>query len=61
MKLERENPPDPNMEEMFEQFRVMIENIEKIPKNNFKRSAEIELTKMINCQKPSKTVKKYRV
>ena len=39
--------PDPNMEEMFEQFRVMLENIEKIPKNNFKRSAEIELTKMI--------------
>ena len=44
---EREDPPDPNMEEMFEQFRVMIENIEKIPKNNFKRSAEIELTKVI--------------
>ena len=35
------------MEEMFEQFKVMIENIDKIPKNNFKRSAEIELTKMI--------------
>ena len=29
---ERENPPDPNMEEMFQQFRVMLENIEKIPK-----------------------------
>ena len=30
-----------------EQLRVMVENIEKIPKNNFKRSAEIELTEMI--------------
>ena len=44
---ERENPPDPNMEEMFEQFRLMLEYIEKVPKNNFKKSAEIELTKMI--------------
>ena len=44
---ERENPPDPNMEEMFEQFRVVLESIEKIPKNNFKRSVEMELTKMI--------------
>ena len=45
---ERENPPDPSrMEEMFEQFRVLLENIEKLPGNNFKRSAEIELTKMI--------------
>ena len=32
---------------MFEQFRVMLENIQKIPKNNFKRNAEIELTNMI--------------
>ena len=44
---ERENPPDPNMEEMFEQFRVMVETVEKLPRNNFKRSAEAELTKMI--------------
>ena len=35
------------MEEMFEQLRVMVENIEKIPKNNFKRSAKTELTEMI--------------
>ena len=37
------------MEKIFEQFRVMLENIERIPKNNFKRSAEIELTKMIQA------------
>ena len=43
----REDPSDPNMKEMFEQFRVMLENIQKIPKNNFKRNAEIELTNMI--------------
>ena len=42
-----EDPSDPNMEEMFEQFKVMLENIEKIPKNKFKRNAEIELTNMI--------------
>ena len=42
-----EDPSDPNMEEMFEQFKVMFENIEKIPKNKFKRNAEIELTNMI--------------
>ena len=44
---EKDNPPDPNMVEMFEQFRIMLENVEKLPKNNFKRNAEIELTKMI--------------
>ena len=33
-----EDPSDPNMEEMFEQLKVMFENIEKIPKNNFKRN-----------------------
>ena len=44
---EKENPPDPNMAEMFEEFRIMLENVEKLPKNNFKRNAEIELTKMI--------------
>ena len=44
---ERENPPDPNMEEMFKQFGEMLKNVEKLPRNNFKRSAEIELTKMI--------------
>ena len=43
----REDPSDPNMKEMFEQFRIMLENIQKIPKNNFKRNAEIELTNMI--------------
>ena len=43
----REDPSDPNMKEMFEQFRVMLENIQKIPKNNFKRNAEMELTNMI--------------
>ena len=32
---------------MFEQFRVMVETVEKLPRNNFKRSAEAELTKMI--------------
>ena len=36
---------------MFEQFRVLLENIEKLPKNYFKRSAEIELTKMIQTSK----------
>ena len=35
------------MAEMFEEFRIMLENVEKLPKNNFKRNAEIELTKMI--------------
>ena len=33
--------------EMFEQFRKVLENVEKLPKNNFKKNAEIELTKMI--------------
>ena len=44
---EKDNPPDPNMMEMFEQFRIMLENVEKLPKNNFKRNAEVELTKML--------------
>ena len=44
---EKDNPPDPNMVEMFEQFRIMLENVEKLPKNNFKRNAEVELTKML--------------
>ena len=44
---EKDNPPDPNMAEMFEQFRIMLENVKKLPKNNFKKNAEIELTKMI--------------
>ena len=51
---ERENPPDPNMEEMFEQFRVMLENVEKIPRNNFKKTADIELTKMIQTSEGKK-------
>ena len=44
---EREDPPDPNMFEMFEQLRIMLENVEKLPKNHFKKNAEIELTNMI--------------
>ena len=51
---ERENPPDPNMEEMFEQFRVMLENVEKLPRNNFKKTADIELTKMIQTSEGKK-------
>ena len=35
------------MEGMFKQFREMLENVEKLYRNNFKRSAEIELPKMI--------------
>ena len=50
---------DPNMEEMFEQFRVMVENVEKIPKNNFKRSAETELTEMIKTTEWKKNERGY--
>ena len=56
---ERENPPDPNMEEMFEQFRLMLEYIEKVPKNNFKKSAEIELAKMIQTTEWKKNDKEW--
>ena len=51
---ERENPPDPNMEEMFEQFRLMLENVEKLPRDNFKKTADIELTKMIQTSEGKK-------
>ena len=49
-----ESMTDPNMEEMFEQFRVMLENVEKIPRNNFKKTADIELTKMIQTSEGKK-------
>ena len=47
------------MEEIFEQFKVMLENTEKIPKNNFKRNAEIELTNMIKTTEWKKNDRGY--
>ena len=37
----------PKMNEMFEFFYSMINNIESLPGNNFKKGAEIEMKKMI--------------
>ena len=35
------------MDEMYQFFYDMIKNIESLPRNNFKKSAEIEMKKMI--------------
>ena len=37
----------PKMDEMFEYFYEMITNIEKLPGNNFKKGAELEMKKVI--------------
>ena len=37
----------PKMDEMYQFFYDMIKNIESLPRNNFKKSAEIEMKKMI--------------
>ena len=37
----------PKMDEMYKFFYDMIENIENLPGNNFKKGAEIEMKKMI--------------
>ena len=35
------------MDEMFKYFYEMITNIDKLPGNNFKKGAELEVKKMI--------------
>ena len=37
----------PKMDEMYEFLYKMVENIESLPRNNFKKGAEIEIKKMI--------------
>ena len=38
---------EPKMDEMFKYFYEMTTNIEKLPGNNFRKGAEIEMKKMI--------------
>ena len=37
----------PKMDEMYEFLYKMVKNIESLPRNNFKKGAEIEIKKMI--------------
>ena len=37
----------PKMDEMFNYFYEMVKNIEKLPGNNFKKGAELEMKKVI--------------
>ena len=38
---------EPKMDEMFNFFYDMVKNIEKLPGNNFKKGADLEMKKMI--------------
>ena len=44
---DNEDDWNPKMDEMFKFFYEMIKTIEKFPGNNFKKSAELEMKKMI--------------
>ena len=41
----------PKMDEMYEFLYKMVKNIESLPRNNFKKGAEIEIKKMIEIAK----------
>ena len=40
-------PLTPKMDELFKYFYEMITNIDKLPGNNFKKGAELEMKKVI--------------
>ena len=44
---EDEDDWEPKMDEMFNYFYEMVKNIEKLPGNNFKKAAELEIKKVI--------------